>query len=52
MREGYTFLIHRSGKFLARVKITAVYDKMSAAEIVEPSTEQPIQIGDSAIFTF
>lgn len=52
VREGYTFLIHRSGKFLARVKITAVYDKMSAAEIVEPSTEQPIQIGDSAIFTF
>jgi len=52
VREGYTFLVHRDGAFLAKVKVTAVYDRMSAAEIMEPTTEEPIEIGDSAIFTF
>ena len=49
VQEGYRFLIHRKGDFVAAVRVTAVDAHMCVAEIIPPKPQSAVQVGDRAM---
>jgi len=52
VKEGYEFLIHRGGKFIAAVRVTRVDKEMCAAEIIPPEPQDAVKVGDRAMTHF
>jgi TolA-binding protein len=48
IKKGYEFLISRGSEFIARVKVVRVDERVSAAEVIEPRTDDAPRVGDDA----